>query len=90
LFVRGTIPLLASPQGGVAEGRGGFRIDRRKRENHPVCANKELRDIFLVAQPPLLAVMQGGELHTPHPRRLELYSLKSGLSAFKTISVTST
>src|SRR6267142_37676 len=67
------IPLLASPQGGVAERLKRFReasADREagvvfrenKKENHPVCAEQgSFAASLLTAQPPLLAVMQGGE-----------------------------
>src|SRR5947207_8716041 len=70
------IPLLASPhhrKGGVAERPNKYReasADRedgvvfrwKRKENHPVCIKlRWLRDIFLMMQPPLLAVMQGGE-----------------------------
>src|SRR5437588_2696125 len=68
------IPLLASPQGGVAERLKRFRgasADREagvvfrlrtKKENHPVCAEQgSFATSYLTAQPPLLAVMQGGE-----------------------------
>jgi hypothetical protein len=41
-----------------------FRLKRK--ENHPGCAQlRMLRGIFLVAQPPLLAMMQGGEYASP-------------------------
>src|SRR5437016_3888566 len=68
------IPLLASPQGGVAERLKRFRgasADREagvvfrlrtKKENRPVCAEQgSFATSYLTAQPPLLAVMQGGE-----------------------------
>jgi len=71
------IPLLASPQGGVAERLKRFReasADREagvvfrenKKENHPVCAEQgSFAASLLTAQPPLLAVMQGGEYARP-------------------------
>ena len=44
----------------VREAGVVFRSIRK--ENHPVCARlRSLRGIFFLAQPPLLAVMQGGE-----------------------------
>src|SRR3989442_1280587 len=67
------IPLLASPQGGVAERLRRFReasADREagvvfrlraKRKTTPAASDRWLREIFLMTQPPLLAVMQGGE-----------------------------
>ena len=67
------IPLLASPQGGEAasskkcceateaDAAGGvfllFSIGKPPRPRD----QRRLRDIFLTARPPLLAVMQGGE-----------------------------
>src|SRR5436190_10788692 len=67
------IPLLASPQGGVAASSRKcceateadaagvvfllFSIGKPPRPR----AQRRLRDIFLIARPPLLAVMQGGE-----------------------------
>jgi hypothetical protein len=43
-----------------------FRVCIRS-ENHPVLAIKGmLRGIFLIARPPLLAVMQGGEYACPN------------------------
>ena len=67
------IPLLASPQGGVAERLRRFREASADREAGVVFRLKTkgkpprlrqlrwLREIFLMTQPPLLAVMQGGE-----------------------------
>ena len=65
------IPLLASLQGGVAapsrkcraaslagRRRGGFRFNWN---TTPASRKRMLRDIFLIARPPLLAVMRGGE-----------------------------
>jgi hypothetical protein len=86
-FRRATIPLLASPQGGVAArvrkwseasliARTGWFSDCEQKENHlrtkgkplankrkttPAASLRWLREIFLMTQPPLLAVMQGGE-----------------------------
>src|SRR6267143_6577990 len=70
---RGAIPLLASPQGGVAASSRRFRaateadaagvaflfasIGKPPRPRD----QRMLRDILLIARPPLLAVMQGGE-----------------------------
>src|SRR5438094_7333915 len=67
------IPLLASPQGGVAASSKKFReateadaagvvflfvsIGKPPRPRD----QRMLRDILLIARPPLLAVMQGGE-----------------------------
>jgi hypothetical protein len=43
------------------KARTGWFSDRPK-ENHPVCVRfRWLREIFLMTQTPLLAVMQGGE-----------------------------
>jgi hypothetical protein len=49
-----------------------------KKENHPGCSYRLLRDIFLMSQP-LLAVMQGGDyasrlefIHTFYDRRWSL------------------
>jgi hypothetical protein len=45
-----------------ADSEAGVVFRRTQKENHPGCAVKRrLRDIPLMAQPPLLAVMQGGE-----------------------------
>ena len=62
------IPLLASPQGGVAarsikKSRSYllFPIGKPPRPRD----QRTLREIFLVARPPLLAVMQGGEYAPP-------------------------
>jgi hypothetical protein len=74
------IPLLASPQGGVAarlrkyceastDSADGvvFRL-RTKKENHPGCVCfGGFAKFFLMTQPPLLAVMQGGEYRSPNP-----------------------
>src|SRR5437016_2746154 len=74
-FKRAQIPLLASPQGGVAERLIRFReasadreagvVFRLKRKGKPPRLRqlRWLRDIFLMTQPPLLAVMQGGEYY---------------------------
>src|SRR5207253_11407127 len=74
------IPLLASLQGGVAarsnkksrsylvpRSRGGFPFCSQS-ENHPGLAiSGGSAKSFLIARPPLLAVMQGGELRPiPH------------------------
>src|SRR5947208_12903220 len=67
------IPLLASPQGGVAERSKNYceaSADREAGGGFPMKTNGKpprlrqlrlLREIFLMTQPPLLAVMQGGE-----------------------------
>src|SRR5262249_35356850 len=66
------IPLLASPRGGVAErstniakhplfARPGWCPDENKKENHPGCVGFGGFAKFLMTQPPLLAVMQGGD-----------------------------
>src|SRR6185295_4727776 len=67
------IPLLASPQGGVAERSNKYREASFDREDGVVFRSSTngkpprlhrrrwLRDFFLMMQPPLLAVMQGGE-----------------------------
>jgi hypothetical protein len=66
-------PLLASPEGGVAASSKKFReaTERRSRGGFSsllaigkpprLRGQRMLRDIFLLAQTPLLAVMQGGE-----------------------------
>ena len=67
-------PLLASPQGGVAaslikwceateKDAAGvvFLSDHSIRKTTPASRSAEARGIFLIARPPLLAVMQGGE-----------------------------
>src|SRR5215470_9588773 len=41
--------------------RTGWCSDRTDKEHHPGGVDKELRGIFLVTPPPLLAVMRGGE-----------------------------
>src|SRR5467141_1389433 len=86
-------PLLASPQGGVAASSIKFReateadaagvvfllfsIGKPPRPRY----QWRLRDIPLIARPPLLAVMQGGEcassklFHTPPPVRLHTPSI---------------
>ena len=44
-----------------AEQPGWFSFDYQS-ENHPgLAAHWMLRDVFLIARPPLLAVMQGGD-----------------------------
>src|SRR5437764_10088942 len=65
-------PLLASPQGGVAErpkniakhpliAKPGWFSERNKRKTTPsACVAVAMRN-FLMTQPPLLAVMQGGD-----------------------------
>src|SRR5438034_7468001 len=67
------IPLLASPQGGVAASSRKFRAATEadaagvvfllfSSENHPGLAiSGGFAIFFLIARPPLLAVMQGGE-----------------------------
>src|SRR6058998_2337308 len=67
------IPLLASPQGGVAASSRKFRAATEadaagvvfllfSSENHPGLAiSGGFAMIFWIARPPLLAVMQGGE-----------------------------
>jgi hypothetical protein len=76
-FSMSDIPLLASPQGGVAASSKKFReatkadaagvvllffsIGKPPRPRY----QRMLRDIFLLARPPLLAVMQGGEYRSP-------------------------
>src|SRR5437867_8571099 len=67
------IPLLARPQGGVAASSSKFRAATEadaagvvflmfSSENHPGPRDqRRLRNNFLIARPPLLAVMQGGE-----------------------------
>src|SRR3989442_5869684 len=48
-----------------SRGRGGFPMENKK-ENHPVCAEQGgFATSYLTAQPPLLAVMQGGEHAQP-------------------------
>jgi hypothetical protein len=73
----GTTPLLASPQGGVAERITKHREASNQREAGvvfrffyqrkitPVAPYRLLRNIFLMSQPPLLAVMQGGDYSAP-------------------------
>jgi hypothetical protein len=73
----GVIPLLASPQGGVAassikcraateaDAAGWFSF-RSQSENHPGLAiSGGFATFSLIARPPLLAVMQGGEYGAP-------------------------
>src|SRR5207253_1647744 len=66
------IPLLASPQGGVAASSSKFRAATEadaagvvflmfSSENHPGLAISGGFAIIFCARPPLLAVMQGGE-----------------------------
>src|SRR6266516_4803891 len=67
------IPLLASRQGGVAASSSKFRAATEadaagvvfllfSSENHPGLAiSRGFAIIFLIARPPLLALMQGGE-----------------------------
>src|SRR5438093_2534476 len=67
------IPLLARPQGGVAASSRKFRAATEadaagvvfhlfSSENHPgLAGQRRRRNNFLIARPPLLAVMQGGE-----------------------------
>ena len=71
-FEKSDIPLLASPRGGVAASPRKWReaslltppgwcsLSHRS-EHHPVLAKRMLRDIFLIARPPLLGVMRGGD-----------------------------
>ena len=71
LKVKGRIPLLASPQGGVAASSrisakppkptqtGWFSFDRSG--NLSSSLSKEAPRHFLIGRTPLLAVMQGGE-----------------------------
>src|SRR5437762_9523887 len=71
--VSGRIPLLASPQGGVAASsrkcREATEADADGVVFHTCSIGKpprprdqrRLRDICLIARPPLLAVMQGGD-----------------------------
>jgi len=73
LEMRVVIPLLASPQGGVAEQikkHRGASVDCEagvvfrwiiKGKTTPAASTRWLREIFLMTQPPLLAVVQGGE-----------------------------
>ena len=75
----GVIPLLASPQGGVAASsikcRAATEADAAgvvfrfvfNRKTTPASRQRRLRDILLIARPPLLAVMQGGEYAAPKP-----------------------
>src|ERR1700752_4948003 len=70
---RGHSPLLASPQGGGAASSKKFRAATESdaagvvflwllcRKPPRLRVQPMLRNIFLIAQPPLLAVMQGGE-----------------------------
>jgi hypothetical protein len=72
-FQGSVIPLLASAQGGVAERLRNYReasadreagvVFRMSRKGKPPRLRplRWLREIFLMTQPPLLAVMQGGE-----------------------------
>src|SRR6267378_7824463 len=67
------IPLLASPQGGVAASSRKFRVATEADAAGVVFLSfsigkpprprdqRMLREMFLIARPPLLAVMQGGE-----------------------------
>jgi hypothetical protein len=80
------IPLLASPQGGVAASSKKFREATEADAAgvvfllHPVGKparprdQRMLRDIFLIARPPLLAVMQGGEYAAPKRSDIFLHS----------------
>src|SRR5438034_770749 len=65
-------PLLASPQGGVAErskniakhpliATPGWFSDESKRKTTPAASALEAPRKFLMTQPPLLAVMQEGD-----------------------------
>src|SRR5438105_4061239 len=78
--IRRYIPLLASPQGGVAasskkisrshrsrRSRGGFPSVSIGKPPRPR-DQRMLRDILLIARPPLLAVKQGGEWPLPNIR----------------------
>jgi hypothetical protein len=58
------IPLLASPQGGVAERSIKCREASADREAGVVFRLRTIggcREIILMTQPPLLAVIQGGD-----------------------------
>src|SRR5262249_55057406 len=71
------IPLLASPQGGVAASSRNFAKPPKQTQpgwfsflfsiGKPPRPRDQwmLRGIFLLARPPLLAVMQGGEYRSP-------------------------
>src|SRR5262249_22053322 len=73
------IPLLASPQGGVAASSRNFAKPPKQTQpgwfsflfsiGKPPRPRYQwmLRDIFLLARPPLLAVMQGGEYRSRAP-----------------------
>src|ERR1051326_1077523 len=73
----GPIPLLASLQGGVAAALIKWREATEtdvagvvflfvlNRTTTPASGRRRLRNIFLIARPPLLAVMQGGECTSP-------------------------
>src|ERR1051326_3327524 len=73
----GPIPLLASLQGGVAAALIKWREATEtdvagvvflfvlNRKTTPASRRRRLRNIFLIARPPLLAVMQGGECTSP-------------------------
>src|SRR5256885_2018425 len=69
-------PLLASPQGGVAErskniakhpliAKSGWFSDRNKRKTTPTASVSVASRNFLMTQSPLLAVMQGGDYRAP-------------------------
>ena len=76
------IPLLAQPQGGVAERSRKYREASAVREAGVVFRwiekgkpprlrlLRRLREIFLMTQPPLLAVMEGGDF-----RSLQTYGM---------------
>jgi len=80
VVLKKTIPLLASPRGGVAARSSKcreatlaradgvvFRIDSLGKPPRPR-EKRMLRGFFLIARPPLLAVMQGGEYALPKTR----------------------
>src|ERR1051326_191209 len=75
--VGGAHSLLASLQGGVAaalikwreatetDAGGVVFLFVLNRKTTPASRRRRLRNIFLIARPPLLAVMQGGECTSP-------------------------
>src|ERR1051326_4564335 len=77
------IPLLASPQGGVAassierseatetDAAGVVFLFVLNRKTTPASRSRTLRGILLIARPPLLAVMQGGE--SASPKHLDIF-----------------
>src|SRR3989442_12179800 len=89
----GVIPLLASPQRGGGcvfnrisrshrsrRSRGGFPFVLN-RKTTPASRQRRLRDILLIARPPLLAVMQGGEYAAP--KRLDIFFTSRRLKTIK-------